>query len=136
MEKQQGKGYYRFIFKCIVCGIETNGARGQKFCSDKCRAEYMGKRSSWKGLATGTVGAIQELRVSVDLLSKGYEVFRALSPSCSCDLLALKDKKLVKIEVRTAYENKIGKLTYPKERIKAEHLALALPNRIIYEPEL
>ncbi len=32
---------------------------------------------------------------------KGYDTFRALSPSCPCDLLALKDGEVLRVEVRT-----------------------------------
>jgi hypothetical protein len=125
-----------FPFKCVICGKESFGGRNRKFCSKKCQFEWTGKRSAWKGLPTGTVGAIQELRVAVDLLKRGYEVFRPLSPSCSCDLLVLKDGGIKKIEVRTAYERKYdNKLFYPNNNIKAEYLALALPDKIIYKPE-
>jgi hypothetical protein len=60
------------------------------------------------GLNAGTVGAIGELIVSADLLQKGYEVFRALSPSSSCDLAILtKEKKLIRVEVKTGYRTKM-----------------------------
>lgn len=53
-------------------------------------------------LSTGVSGACGELAVSVDLLRRGYEVFRAVSPACSCDLVALKDGKSYRVEVRTS----------------------------------
>lgn len=90
-----------------------------------------------KKLAKTTKGAIQELRVSIDLLNKGYEVFMAVSPACSCDLLALKNGKIDSFEVRTAREYKTsGKYNYPKKGIKASHIALALTNKLVYIPEL
>lgn len=52
-------------------------------------------------ISSSTVGAVGELRVAADLLTKGFEVFRALSPTCSCDLLAMKDGRIIRIECRT-----------------------------------
>ena len=123
-------------FKCIICGIEKFGLFGQKYCSKECHIKGIGKTSVWKGLPTATVGTIQELRVSVDLLRRGWEVFRALSPSASCDLLILKNNKMIKLEVRTGYEGLGGgntkRLTYPVNNIKTEYIALGLPEKIVY----
>lgn len=78
----------------------------------------------------------------MDLMSKGYHVFRALSPSCPCDLLILKDGELLKIEVKTAYiinpqTDKIywsmGINNTPQN---VDIFALVLPDKIIYQPEL
>ncbi len=51
-------------------------------------------------------GTISELMVCADLLSKGYEVFRSVSPTASFDLVAHKRNKngthkLIRIEVTT-----------------------------------
>ena len=54
-------------------------------------------------LSTGTSGAVAELEVSADLLLRGFEVFRALSPSCSCDLIAQTSSHSFRIQVRTGY---------------------------------
>ena len=59
-----------------------------------------------------TTGAISELKVAVDLLSIGYHIFRAESPSCPCDLIALKNGKIFAVEVRTIARNRSG--TIPK----------------------
>lgn len=96
----------------------------------------LGCQSAYPGVSTGTVEAISELRVSVDLLAKGYEVFRALSPSCSCDLTVMKNGELLRIEVRTAYRGKSNNIITSRSRFKADHFALVLPSEIVYEPEL
>lgn len=92
------------------------------------------------GLASSTTGAVSELTVACDLLKRGYEVFRAVSPSCSCDLAILKDNKLVRVEVRTAQRNQVtGNVLYPNpDRNRFDVLALVLlaDNEIIYIPEL
>lgn len=84
-------------------------------------------------MPTGTVGAISELVVAVDLLRKGYEVFRALSVNASCDLAIIKDGVLLRIEVRTAHTNKNGAWgSNPKHR--ADILAQVVGNEIKYTP--
>ena len=71
---------------------------------------------------------------------KGYNVFRALSPSCPCDLAILKDHKLFKVEVRTAHISTSGKIYKVKNKSDIHNnidvYAWVLPDEIIYEPEL
>lgn len=107
----------------------------KKYCSIACYKKANIFERELKNIPTGTIGAIQELRVSIDLLRDGFEVFRALSPSCSCDLLVHKNNIFHRIEVRTAYRTKnnlIKPSTY--KNIKAEILAMVFPNEIIYKP--
>jgi hypothetical protein len=86
---------------------------------------------AYPGLSTGKVGAVGELRVATDLLIKGYDVGRAIRPACSCGLVALKNDKCVRIEVRTGFQYKtvIGD---PKHNVRAEQVAVVLPGQIIY----
>ena len=124
-----------YKFKCAVCGKLKTGVHGQKYCNQKCQDKMYKIRRVWN-VPTGTVGAIQELRVGADLLMKGYEVFRAMSPCASCDLMILKDKKMLRVEVRTGYERPNKTLTYFNKRFNADIMAVALPDRIVYKPEL
>ena len=89
-------------------------------------------------MATGTTGAISELRVCVDLLARGYEVFRSVSQSCSCDIAVLKDGRLFRIEVTTGYENPhTGTLSYsPHKTENYDVIAVVLPEDIVFKPEL
>ena len=73
--------------KCKKCGRDIKPSF--TFC-DECR-EGAANFNHKLPLSTATVGAISELVVCVDLAKKGYEVFRAISPSCSCDLIARKN---------------------------------------------
>lgn len=52
--------------------------------------------------STSAMGAMSELRIAIDLTLRGYEVFRALEPSATCDLIALKDGKCLRVQVKTA----------------------------------
>lgn len=73
-------------------------------------------------------GALSELIASADLIKNGYEVYRALSPSSFCDLLAIKNGEIFKLEIRTAvyYSNKDGiqRLLYPKNRTEGKSVVL------------
>jgi hypothetical protein len=72
-------------------------------------------------LSPGTKGALNELIVTTDLLSKGYEVFRSVSPSTSCDLVAQKFGILTRIEVRSGYMTDSGKLTFKYDLVDYKH---------------
>lgn len=113
-------GYKKKIHnkECDVCRKKFSSHTLQaKYCSRECRAirsnEYY-KRQTFTKLPSGTVGALAELLVSHDLLNKGYSVFRSLSPSCYCDLIAVKNGKAWEIEVRTGYMSRTKKLAFPK----------------------
>ncbi len=91
--------------------------RVTRFCGQRCRtASYKPKRlyGGREGLSTGTQGALSELVATVDLTRRGFEVFRAISPNASCDLLAMKDATILRIEVRTGYKTLGGELRYPR----------------------
>jgi hypothetical protein len=118
----------------------------QKVCSKACRrAEFVRTYQSHNpktALTSGTVGAIGELLVGADLLARGYEVFRALSPACSCDLAILRDGVLLAVEVRTGYRGKSGKVSWQRRGLSDEvQWAVLLVNRegereIVYDPPL
>lgn len=103
--------------KCVECSADFLSSSPQKkFCSSDCQRKNFVKITGRKGtgLPTGTVGAISELKVATYLMRIGYSVFRALSPSCFCDLIAIKEKEYLLLEVRTGYLSVKGNLTYPK----------------------
>ena len=83
---------------------------------------------------------MHELLVSADLMRRGYEVFRALSPACSCDLVILKEGRLLRVEVRTAQKSISGKLSWTnskKDIGRSDMLALVVEGRdIVYLPSL
>lgn len=128
------------IKKCINCGNDyTTKIINKKYCSRKCIHGFIyGNGSPFKHISTGTVGALGELLVSADLMKKGYEVYRALSPSSSCDVLILKNNKMNTVEIRTGYRSTDGKkITTNRVNIKANILATIIhsTNEIIYEPK-
>lgn len=107
---------------CKLCGKTWTRPDSYRvsYCSAPCRsaaakAKQQEMNPRLNLISTGTVGAMHELVVCVDLLRRGYEIFRAVSPSCSCDLVALCNGKSVRIEVRTGYANKSGGFTWTNQ---------------------
>jgi hypothetical protein len=121
----------------------VSGYKHKKYCTAKCRSLYYqnkihGGSALLKHLPPGTVGALGEILVSADLMKKGYEVYRAMSPSSSCDVLARKNEKFYSVEVRTGYKSLDGsKVTTNRVNIKADILAIVLhrEGEILYQPE-
>lgn len=88
-------------------------------------------------LLTCEIGAIGELIIAADLLSKGFEVHRALSAGAKFDLIALKGDQILKVQVRTGrYVN--GKLFYSTKGTVPTHYAVLnhLKSTIHYIPDL
>jgi hypothetical protein len=130
---------------CIQCGNKIVG-KATKFCSYKCRDQNAKQRhdllnpNPFKGKNTGITGTISELRVSVDLFAKGYDVFRALSHNSPCDLVANKDNKFLRIEVRSIHVSLGG--TTCRRIEKRDNPAIidiyawVQPEKITYDPPL
>jgi hypothetical protein len=130
----------RFVSTVVQCGRCNNTfakkARNHRYC-DQCR--YPQRKPNVVQLSTSTTGAISELRVASDLMAAGWQVFRALSPSCYCDLIAVKDGKVRHIEARTARYTVGGVLSYPKNHHRdATEFAVFTPDdgKITYIPIL
>ena len=135
----------RMLKHCIRCGKKLPTSRW-KYCSYECYSIYNREKfdrdnpTTFRGNNSSTTGAISELRVAVDLMCKGYNVFRALSPSCPCDLAVLKNGKLLRIEVRTTYRSQTGQPNKVKasrdDKDNIDIYASVLADEIIYEPTL
>lgn len=55
-----------------------------------------------KHLAFHNGGVLAELLVCADLLNKGWEIFRPISATATCDLIAVKGSAAVRVEVKKA----------------------------------
>jgi hypothetical protein len=128
---------------CATCGKPLSPeklARNAKFCSKTCCAAQVNKfkKSAYPNLVTGTVGALHELMVACDLMRRGFALFRALSPSCSCDMVMLSGGKAIRIEVTTGYYNEFHqKVVHPnKDESRFDLLAVVHPNGIYYKPDI
>lgn len=47
------------------------------------------------------IGALVELLVCADLMAKGWDVYRATDPVCTCDLIAVRAGETIRLEVKT-----------------------------------
>ena len=134
---------------CVHCNdnfLPTQRAgMKQKFCSPKCSKEWRYAQSYGVNyrrdkLSTGATGAMVELIVSVDLMKKKFEVFRALSPASSCDILAMKNGKSYPLEIRTGVYSADKKVAYFHTNIKAPYIVVytMIDDKIHYitEPSL
>lgn len=132
---------------CALCGntIPVNRGKGNreriKYCSAAClvKATRNGNVSlseQWGVNASG-VGAITELITSIDLMKRGYDVFKALSMG-TCDLVAIKNGKCIRIEVKSGYTNINGKLNHTKVRSEYtfDVLAIVAEEKVVYRPDL
>lgn len=77
--------------------------------------------------------------VTYDLMLKGYEVYRAISPSSSCDLIALKGGLAIRVEVtKGTRTGKVKRLWWPPH-IPSRYDLLAVwesDGAITYSPDL
>ena len=133
-----------YLLTCRGCGdgFENHNSL-KKYCSYEClRDSHKLPTLGQQGVPSSTVGALNELRVAADLLARGYQVFRALSPACACDLIIYglggEPSKPLRVEVKTAYKRKAGKTNYAPVRDSAAYdvLAKAFPDEIVYDPPL
>lgn len=138
---------------CVRCGKEiptsrtTHQSTPVKYCSRVCCASATKEkyrqqtgRSEWEKISPGKSGAVSELVVSADLLTRGYEVFRAVAQDGSCDMIILKNGSLQRVEVRTGYKTDDGKIKATTTRLdpkKYDVLAIVIAGReICYHPDI
>ena len=119
---------------CKWCGNPFKPRPNKIYCSAACTYKrYKTQHGKRYDLPTGTVGTLSELMVSTDLLIKGYEVFRAVSPACSCDLAVLKNHELKTIQVRTGYLDRKGQVKASKKGIHDVIAIVVHGDKIYYE---
>jgi hypothetical protein len=101
------------IRQCKQCNAPLPTSR-TAYCGHECASAANKAKAGIPdhGLPTGTVGALHELVVSTELMRRGWHVFRALSPSCPCDLVVYRaNSSMIRVEVRTGHR-KVGGGTY------------------------
>src|SRR5215472_998798 len=113
----------------------------QKYCGAKAcgwnATHYAGPVTD---LTKPTVGTIGELVAGISLLEKGFQVYRALSPSADCDLLAVYNEHLYRFEVKTGRhigENLESKVLHCRKNSTAENfIVVTYPgHKVHYFPE-
>lgn len=133
--------------KCDFCQevlSDERYRRNAKYCSLECRNSAYARKfmasEKKSDVNTGTRGAIGELAASADLLERGYYVYRAVSPSCPCDLTVVKNGVTLRVEVTTgSYYGATKKINFPPKTKTQQHfdvLAIVLPDKIHYIPDI
>lgn len=127
------------LSNCTTCGgLLENPKWNQKYCIS-CRVKYRERREAeMLKVNASTKGAINELKVAADLLSKKFDVYRAVSPSAFVDLVVHKNSKLFRVEVTAVTVSIGGTMFYlPHNSNNYDVIALVFPNGdILYKPEL
>jgi len=88
------------FLNCKTCGESFRAAtKHTLYCQGKCHPRSLARKRSYSNRQY--IGKLSELRVSIDLVGKGYEVFHSLISLCSCDFMVIKSNKILRVEVKT-----------------------------------
>lgn len=90
-------------------------------------------------LRTGAanIGAMGELIVAADLLKLGFEVFRSVSPTTSCDLLVMRENKMYRVEVTVGHRHGDGIRYDPHDKKNFDIIAVVFQDGdVIYMPSI
>ncbi len=113
----------KYEFSCIVCEtVHKTSQPKKRLCSKECSDKYW-KKQGVLNISTASVGSISEMEVCCEMLKNGYSVFRTVSNSSFCDVIAVKGNECLMIEVRTGYRNMSGVIAFPKNL----HSTIAIP---------
>lgn len=144
----KGKPLPRRKIVCGFCGDVFEAAHSlRRYCRRECQLQASKCRN---GAATPmlniqasgtTVGAIAELKVVVELLAAGYDVYRASSPACPCDLVVIKQGCVLRIEVTSVVGNLYKEPTMPARKNSYSHWDIVAvyvrsTDEILYFPAL
>lgn len=139
-----------YLYRCTQCGTTFEQLRSnQKFCGKACASEF--QKQKWRlqnpksplGIvATGTTAEINEMRVTIDLLQRGFEVYRAAFQGMPCDMLIRKMEwpatQSIRVEVTTGNRTAAGTVVHPdRDAATFDVLAVVLGDgNIVYKPEI
>lgn len=130
---------------CPVCStvFVPIGLPKKIYCRSKCKIEAERKKIYTRNphrlwpTSPSTVGAIHELEVCADLLKRGFDVFRSVSPNCSCDIVVIFNKQFVRVEVTTGSRSGTGRISAPGKNVtQFDTLAIVIGGQIEYQPSL
>jgi len=131
--------------ECENCKTELVGRwlPNKRFCNRKCYNSLMRKKrdliNERMNVPSSVVGAIAEYRVCIDLLLKGFDVFKNISLQGRCDLVIVKERSIFAVEVTTGVYSLNGKLSNPKKYVEKRWDILAIvtsKGEIFYDPPL
>jgi hypothetical protein len=130
---------------CIECGSlipkDSPHWLQRKRCENPdCLREALAKRyrqdNIIEGLPSADVERIALMRVSIDLIRRGYEIYQSTSESNPCDLVIALGNSLLRVEVRSAHMSGDTVVAHVPVSHKFDLLAMVTPKEITYDPEL
>lgn len=102
---------------CANCGrpVPAHRRSQSKYCSPRCGIAKRANPAIEKlRPVTRKLGGIGELTVCANLLRSGFAVFRAVADHEDCDVVAIKDGKVYRVEVKTCRRLASGKIVMPQ----------------------
>lgn len=135
----------------MLCGfcekpILVPNLKGRKFCSSRCRqqnatAERKKQNPHIGSVSRNHLGAASEMVVAADLLRRGYPVFRSMTHQSPFDLVVMVGSKLYRVEVKTGYKDRNGRIysghTFEKALVgRFDVLAEVVGAEVAYKPRL
>lgn len=132
---------------CEQCGEQyEQTTKRQRYCGPRCSSKHfnglatvpLGSPAYGDGLSFQTKGALSELRAAVDLLARGYHVYRSMSSSAPWDIVvAIPSGRLVRVEVKTAVLMADGSARGGSlKRNVYDVLCFVTRDGIVYEPPI
>ena len=67
-----------------------------------CSLGHVPERARMSSISTGTIGAINELRIASNMMALGWGIFRCLSPNNGTDLIAMKGRTILKVQCKSS----------------------------------
>lgn len=80
--------------------MRTRNGKGSIELVPDSNHHTVGITLSRENSAPSTIGAIAELIAAADLMNRGFDVFRTLSPCSPCDLIVTRGEETIRIEVK------------------------------------
>jgi len=137
--------------KCAWCDTLLPAVRrsSMRFCDKHCAAAHQQQKwrtrnpkSALGALLAGGVAEVNEMRVAIDLLQRGFEVYRAAFQGMPCDMLVRRTEwdhnQVWRVEVTTGNRTVAGSIVHP-DRSKAQFDVLAVvlaDGEIMYKPDI
>lgn len=117
------------------------------YCNEECARQAMklawhmqNPKSALSQFATGTIAEVNTMRVCINLLERGYSVYRAAFPAMPFDIMAGPAfDHWQRVKVTSGSRTTKGTLVHPVKdarRSEFDVLAVVTGDGIFYEPEL
>jgi predicted nucleic acid-binding Zn ribbon protein len=133
---------------CQECDKPLVGRRNKKFCDERCSRKWNSKQ--WREhnpktieaqLAVGTIGSMNVMRVMLDLVAKGYNVYRAAFEAMPFELVLVKGDPTEtlngwRVKVTTGHRTATDLISHRKldpAEYGYDVLAVVVGNEIVYE---